>query len=153
MAWHYVERGPQLCTFTEWWTAASAWRDRQSVPRNWGNFWGDTKRQNNECSKFNLLWGCFFTDCKFRHVCRKCGGMHPAGICFKSGRQFRPQQNRGQANKMQQEQLIKSHLTKMPTQLNPDRLEHHLNRINYDAEKTNSWWMVSSMGLKIRYEG
>ena len=54
---------------------------------------------------------------------------------------------------MQQEQMIKNQLTKMPTPLSPDRLEHHLKRINYDAEKTNSWWIVSSMGLKIRHEG
>ena len=71
-------------------------RDRQSAPRNRGAFRADFKQQSNECFRFNSQRGCTFTECKFSHTCTKCGGTHPAVRCFKTGRQFRPQQNRGQ---------------------------------------------------------
>ena len=41
----------------------------------------------------------------------------------------------------------------MPTPVNPDRLEHHLKRINYDPEKTKFLVDGFRYGFKIRHEG
>ena len=83
-------------------------RDRQSVPRNRTSFRNDTvfrsdpsfrsdvRKQGNECFKFNSQRGCPFPECKFRHSCSKCGGTHPAVRCFKTGKQYKSQQNRSQ---------------------------------------------------------
>ena len=84
-------------------------RDRQAVPRNRGSFRNDTsfrsdnsfrsdsRKQGNECFKFNSQRGCPFPECRFRHSCSKCGGTHPAVRCFKAGKQYKSQQNRSQA--------------------------------------------------------
>ena len=41
----------------------------------------------------------------------------------------------------------------MPTPVDPDRLEHHLKRINYDPEKTKFLVDGFRYGFKIRHEG
>jgi hypothetical protein len=37
--------------------------------------------ENGFCYDFNLRKGCFRMNCRYKHVCSKCNGMHPSVLC------------------------------------------------------------------------
>jgi len=45
-----------------------------------------SKGATETCNKFNTYSGCSHSPCKYKHICKKCGGDHPQNECDNSQR-------------------------------------------------------------------